>query len=108
MCVNIRPKHTRGPPLKGKYPQAAVTSSWNNGRSSSHRSGRNCSASSPYKSSRRCIAYTQKATFSPLRMITGDEPSGPPPVGRTVVRCAVRVFTGTDGYSRRAVRRDFD
>ncbi len=33
----------------------------------------------------------------------GDFPSGPPPVGRTVVLIAVRVFTGSEGYSRSAI-----
>jgi hypothetical protein len=38
-------------------------------------------------------------------MRTGDCLSGPPPVGSTVVRKAVRVFTGTGGYSLSAAFR---
>ena len=70
--------------------------------SSSHLSGRNNSASIPKRSGRRCIAYTLKATGLPLGMRTGEWPSGPPPVGSTVVFVAIRILTGTDGYSRRA------
>lgn len=69
---------------------------------SSHLSGRNNSASVPYRSGPRCIVYTLKATALPLGMRTGDPRSGPPPVGSTVVLVAVRVLTGTEGYSRRA------
>ena len=69
--------------------------------SSSHLSGRNNSASSPNRSGRRCIAYTLKATGLPLGMRTGEWPSGPPPVGSTVVLVAIRILTGTDRYSRR-------
>lgn len=46
--------------------------------------------------------YTLYATADPLGISTGAFRSGPPPVGRTVVFAAVRVFTGTEGYSRRA------
>jgi hypothetical protein len=70
--------------------------------SSSHRSGRNISASIPYRSGRLCIEYTLNATALPLGMRTGAVRSGPPPVGSTVVRMVVRVLTGTEGYSRRA------
>ena len=44
----------------------------------------------------------QYATFCPFRMRTGDSPSGPPPVGSTVVLVAERVLTGTDGKRRSA------
>lgn len=43
------------------------------------------------------MQYTLNDTALPLGMRTGDFLSGPPPIGRTVVRVAVRVFTGTDG-----------
>lgn len=46
--------------------------------------------------------YTLYAVALPLGIKTGDFRSGPPPVGRIVVFFAVRVFTGTDGYKRRA------
>ncbi|CAK1367695.1 unnamed protein product [Cercospora beticola] len=47
---NLLPKHTLGPPLKGKYAHLIFASS-----GPSHRSGRKHNASSPYMSVRRCI-----------------------------------------------------
>ena len=67
------------------------------GFSPSQREGRNRAASGPYRSLRRCIAYTQYPTASPLRTRTGDRPSGPPPKGRVVVFRAEREFMGTEG-----------
>lgn len=48
------------------------------------------------------MVYTLYATAVPSGIRTGDFRSGPPPVGKTVVLTAVRVFTGTEGYKRRA------
>lgn len=42
----------------------------------------------------------------PLGTRIGDLRSGPPPVGKTVSFRAVRLLTGTEGYSRRAVWRE--
>lgn len=94
------PRHTRGPPLKGKYAQR--------GRSgvsvfSSQRPGRNSSASGPYISGRRCIAHTEYCTAVPLATKTGERPSEPPPRGRVVFRFAKRKFSGTGGWRRRAI-----
>ena len=47
--------------------------------------------------------YTLYATAVPPGIRTGDFRSGPPPVGKMVVLTAVRVFTGREGYRRRAV-----
>src|SRR5436305_11667608 len=100
--VHVLPRHCRGPPLKGKYPQRVVVSSRNSPSFSCHRSGRKSSASSPYKSVRRCNEYTLYATAQPFGTRTGADWSFPPPVGRKVVRMAVRELTGTGGKSRRA------
>jgi hypothetical protein len=40
----------------------------------------------------------------PLGMKTGDLRVGPPPVGSMVSLIAVLVFTGSEGYKRRAGR----
>lgn len=48
------------------------------------------------------MVYTLNATALPFGIKIGDLRSGPPPVGNTVVLTALRVLTGTEGYSRNA------
>ena len=63
----------------------------------SHLSGLKASESLPYKSFRRCIWYVDQPIPVPLRNITGDSPSGPPPLGITVFLEAMRTLTGSCG-----------
>lgn len=56
--------------------------------SSSHLSGRNSKTSSPHRSGRRCIKYTENAIVVPLATTMGAVPSGPPPVGNVVSTAA--------------------
>ena len=54
----LRPIHTRGPPLKGRYPHPMPLRFTSLSTLGSQRSGRNASASLPYSSLRRCMMYT--------------------------------------------------
>lgn len=83
-----------GPPLKGRYSHP--------GLSFSHLSGLNSSASSPYRSFRRCMVYSDHCTDWPFGMKRGDLPSSPPPRGRMVSTTAQRVLPGTTGYNLNA------
>ena len=95
--IYLLPRHSRGPPLKGRYPHFMSASS-----GPSHLSGRNDPASDPYRSLRRCMWYTEYATGIPSRTKIGERPSGPPPKGKVVACLQKRVLIGTGGYSRSA------
>lgn len=81
-------------PLKGRYchPGCIIA----------HLSGRNSSASLPYRSFRLCMTETWYWTTAFLGMKRGDCPSWPPPLGRTVSVIAILALNGTTGCSRRA------
>jgi len=87
--ANCCPTQILGPPLKGKYPHPT--------RRVSQRSGLNSSASSPYRSFRRCMEYTPYAMSVPFATKIGALPSTPPPTGRVVSLLAKRMFWGTEG-----------
>lgn len=96
--IHSLPRHSRGPPLNGKYPHLISASA-----ELSHLAGRNTKGSGPYKSSCRCIWYTEYATGIPGRTSKGECPSAPPPRGRVVIFLQKRELIGTGGYSRSAV-----
>ena len=99
---NLPPKHLRGPAKNGWYDQSTIllcliTSSF-------HLSGRNLSASWPYRSRFRCTAKVEKATRVPFGTRMGSSPLLPPPRGRNVSSVEKRPFNGTGGNNRRAAR----
>ena len=52
---------------------------------------------------RRALTYCENMTTSPFLTRIGEVPSGPPPLGSTVVFRAVLLFRGTGGYNRRPI-----
>lgn len=98
----LPPRHFRGPAKNGWYDQSTIllcliTSSF-------HLSGRNLSASWPYRSRFRCTAKVEKATRVPFGTRMGSSPLLPPPRGRNVSSVEKRPFNGTGGNNRRAAR----
>jgi hypothetical protein len=95
-----RPRQIRGPPLNGIYSHVREEAF------SSHRSGRNSSASGPQISVCRCIEYKLNGMTVSFFTKMGPLPSGPPPRGRDVSLNDIRLLMGTGGRRRRAKYHD--
>ena len=68
----------------------------------SHREGRKSCASGPQVVLARCSVAKLVSNRVPAGAKMGVVALGPPPVGRTVSRRAMRLFWGKTGYRRRA------
>jgi hypothetical protein len=92
VLTNLEAGQILGPPENGVYSHV--------GRTVSHRSGRNRSASSPQNNLSRCCERKLVSIRSPFSRSSGLRPSLPPPTGRTVVERHWRTVPALRGVIR--------